>query len=218
MKSLMLFKTILVLLFFFGNNSNELIAQEEGNGIPTVSGNIETEESLKPLRIGFKIGAPSVATLNAEYLTPLLNNRVAVALDYFPLSATISDVELKLNNFEFGSNVYLSDTGKGLYGGLSYYSFNADADVIDVDYDDGTFGDGSTSLKFNTINLKLGAKFGKTFYFRIELGYGFGSLPDELVINAKDSNASTTEPIEDISVLSASGVPLFNFGIGFAFL
>ncbi len=217
MKPLKILLHCLVILFFFGNVSHTVFAQEQ-DGIPAVSGNVETGESVKPLRIGFKIGAPSVFTLNAEYLTPLLDNRVSVALDYFPLSANIDDIELKLNNFEFGSNVYLNNTGKGLYGGISYFSFSADADVIDVDFDDGTFGDGSTSLKFNTLNVKIGGKFGKTFYFRIEVGYGFGSLPDELVINAKNTNASTTEPIEDISVLSSSGVPLFNFGIGFGFL
>lgn len=193
-------------------------AQNDVDNIPTIDGNAQTEESIKPLRIGFKIGAPSVWNLHAEYVTPLLDNRVAATLDYFPLKANVSDIELKLNNVEFGSNIYLQNTGKGLYLGLSYLSFNAEADVIEVEYDDGSFGDGSTSLKFGTFNVKLGAKLGRTFYFRIELGYAFGSLPDQLIITAKNGNGSTTEPIEDISVLSNSGLPLFNFGIGFSFL
>jgi hypothetical protein len=122
---------------------------------------IEIKKSVKPLRIGLKVGVPSILSLNVEYVTPLLNNRVAVAIDYLPFRANIGDADLKLNNFEIGSNVYVKNTGKGLYGGISYYSFNVKAEnITDVDFDDGTTGAGNAEIKFNTLNLKLGAKLG----------------------------------------------------------
>ena len=39
-----------------------------------------------PLRIGLKVGYPQVAGLNLEYVTPLLNKRLAADLDlsYIP--------------------------------------------------------------------------------------------------------------------------------------
>ncbi|MCH9660220.1 MAG: hypothetical protein K0U54_04830 [Bacteroidetes bacterium] len=186
---------------------------------PSVTnGNAGYEESNKPLRIGLKVGLPSVYSINLEYVTPLLDQRVAFALDYLPIGYSNEDLSLKLRNFEIGSNVYLNDTGKGLYGAISYFKFNTSADVNDVDFDNGTFGPGETSLKFGTFNVKLGAKLGRTFYFRIEVGYGFGKLPSELVITSTEGIGTTTEPIEDISVLGKSGLPVFNFGFGIGFL
>ncbi|MEL6809832.1 MAG: hypothetical protein AAFP76_00665 [Bacteroidota bacterium] len=194
------------------------LAQESGSALPAKNGNIEVAESIKPLRLGLKIGTPSAVILNAEYVTPLWNNRVAFAVDYLPITVGLGDIDLKLKNFEIGSNIYFNQKGKGLYGGISYYSFNTEARVIEVEFDDGTFGDGDATLKFNTVNVKLGVKLGKTFYSRFEIGYGFGSLPSEVITTKVDGSATVTDPIEDISVLSASGLPIFNLGFGFSFL
>ena len=117
------------------------------------------------------------------------------------------------------TNIYIKNTGKGVYGGISYYMFDATANNIDTDFDDGTYGPGETNVKFNTVNLKVGAKLGKAFYFRIELGYGFGKIPETIVITRADGNSSTTEDIGDVfSYIGNSGVPLFNIGIGYSFL
>jgi len=178
----------------------------------------QENESIKPLRLGVKIGSPSVATLSAEYVTPLLDNRIGFTFDYFPISPTFDDVSLELRNLEVGATVYLNNTGKGLYASLSYFNFNTSAEVIEVDFDDGTFGDGSTQLEFGTFNVKLGIKTGRTLFFRAELGYAFGSLPNQLVITSTSGTSFTTEPIEDIPVLGTSGFPIFNFGFGVAFL
>lgn len=178
----------------------------------------QENESIKPLRIGVKIGAPSVATLSAEYVSPLLDNRVGVTLDYLPINPTFDDVSLQLRNLEVGATIYLNNTGKGLYASASYFNFNTSADVVDVDFDDGTFGSGSTQLEFGTFNVKLGLKTGRTLFLRAELGYAFGNLPNQLVIQSTDGTSFTTEPIEDIPVLGSSGFPIFNFGFGVAFL
>lgn len=182
------------------------------------NGNQGYISEIKPLRVGLKIGTPSFFTIGAEYVTPLLDERVAPFVDFFPLKLTLDEDVIKLSNFEIGSNVYLNPTGKGLYAGLSYFSFNGKADLADVDFDDGTFGAGSTEVKFNTVNLKVGAKLGKTFYFRIELGYGFGKQPETILVTSVDSNSTAIEPIEDLSSFFGSGIPVFNFGFGFGFL
>ena len=79
-----------------------------GQEINTISTAIEP--SIKPLRIGVRIGTPNILTLNAEYVTPLLEDRVAATLDFMSLSQTIDDVSIKYNNFEIGTNVYLNPT------------------------------------------------------------------------------------------------------------
>ena len=183
------------------------------------NGNLDSKVDINPLRLGVKVGAPSFITINVEYVTPLLDNRVAFAIDYFPLSINLLDIESKFKNFEIGSNIYLNNKGKGLYGGLSYYTFNAEVtNIEEVEFDDGSFGTGETNIKFNTFNLKIGAKLGRAFYFRIELGYGFGNLPETVVITSTDSNSSTTEDIGEVISFLGSGVPIFNFGIGYSFL
>lgn len=179
---------------------------------------IEKSESIKPLRLGVRLGAPGLITANLEYVTPLLGNRVAATLDYMSLSKTIDDVSIKYNNFEFGTNVYLKNTGKGLYASFSYFSFKGDGDFIDVDFDDNTTGDGKAHISFNTLNLKLGAKLGRVFYFRIEAGYGFGTIPEKILVKSNTSDATTVEDIPKIPGMSTSGTFIANIGFGFGFL
>lgn len=180
---------------------------------------LDSKEDINPLRLGFKVGVPSFFTISAEYVTPLLDNRVAFAIDYFPLRVNLLDIESKFRNFEIGSNIYLNNKGKGLYGGLSYYKFNAEvSNIEETEFDDGSIGTGETNIKFNTFNLKLGAKLGRAFYFRIELGYGFGNLPETIVITSTENNSSTTEDTSEVISFLGSGVPIFNFGVGYSFL
>jgi len=206
----------ILLVTFLSNNT---FSQDNNETLETTSGNTETKTDINPLRIGVKVGVPSFFTINVEYVTPLLDNRVAFAIDYFPLRINLLDIESKFNNFEIGSNIYLNNKGKGLYGGLSYYKFNAEVNNIEeVEFDDGSIGTGETTIKFNTFNLKIGAKLGKAFYFRIELGYGFGNLPETIVITSTESNSSSIEDTSEVISFLGSGVPIFNFGIGYSFL
>ena len=78
----------------------------------------KTSKSVKPFRIGVKVGVPNIATINAEYVTPLLDDRVAISVDYMSLSPTIDDTEISYNNFEIGTNIYLNNKGSGLYLGI----------------------------------------------------------------------------------------------------
>jgi hypothetical protein len=211
--------SLLVLLLLL--TTNNIFSQEEiDTSDEYKNGNIETKEDINPLRIGVKAGIPSIFTINIEYVTPLLDNRVAFAVDYFPLRINLLDIDGRFNNFEIGSNIYFKNTGKGLYGGISYYTYDAKAtNLTDYEFDNGSFGTGETSLKFNTFNLKIGAKLGKAIYFRIEAGYGFGNIPETIEITSLDGNGSTTEDIGEVfSYIGKAGVPIFNFGIGYSFL
>jgi hypothetical protein len=208
-------RLIILCLFFTSFNS---YAQEIDTSGEYKNGNLATKEDINPLRIGVKVGIPSFFTINVEYVTPLLDNRVAFAIDYFPLRINALGTDAKFKNFEIGSNIYIKNTGKGLYGGISYYTFNAEAtNLTGYGDDDDTFGTGETTIKFNTFNLKIGAKLGKAFYFRIEAGYGFGNIPKTITITGQDGNSITANIEEVISYLGA-GVPIFNFGIGYSFL
>lgn len=116
---------------------------------------MERTESVKPLRLGVRLGAPNLLTANLEYVTLLLDNRVAATLDYMSLSQSIDDVSIKYNNLEIGTNIYLNNTGKGLYASITYFSFKSDGDFADVDFDDESYGDGKAQIDFSTVNLRL---------------------------------------------------------------
>nr|WP_321227624.1 hypothetical protein [uncultured Psychroserpens sp.] len=192
------------LMFIF---SQPLFAQDDDSAT----------KSIKPLRIGVKVGVPNIITANAEYVTPLLNNRVALAIDWMSLSKTIDDTSINYNNFEIGTNIYFNSKGKGLYAGISYFSFDGEGTFTEVEFDNGTTEDGKGTIEFNTMNLKLGAKLGRTFYFRIEAGYGFGDIPEFIEVTNNTGTQTTTEDIPEIPGIKTSGIPNFNFGIGFSF-
>lgn len=179
------------------------------------------EKSIKPLRIGAKIGVPSLITASAEYVTPLLNNRVALAIDYFALGREFDGTEIDYTNFEIGTNIYVNPRGKGFYGGISYTSFSSEGTFLDVEFDDANFstGNGKANIDYNTLNLKVGVKLGRVFYFRMEAGYGFGTIPTEVLVRGIDNPSLTSiEEIPDIPGISDSGIIYFNLGIGFGFL
>lgn len=201
------FFSSVVLMLFTGFCLGQEVNQEFKN----------LSDDLNPLRIGFKLGVPNIATINVEYLTPLWDDRVALSVDYFSLSPNIGDDEVSYSNFELGTNIYFNNTGKGIYVGISYFAFNGDFTLKDVDFDDGSFGNGKGTVDFNTINLKLGAKIGRTFYFRIEVGYGLGDIPNTIVVRGENGQSSS-EDISDVASYIGSGVPVFNLGFGWAFL
>ncbi len=175
-------------------------------------------KSIKPLRIGVKVGVPNIITANAEYVTPLLNNRIALAVDYMSLSKTIDDTNINYNNFEIGANAYLNKKGKGLYFGISHFSFDGEGTFTEVEFQPDIYEDGTGTIQFNTINLKLGLKMGRVFYSRFEVGYGFGDIPEYIVVTSKTSGQTKLEEIPEIPGISKSGLPILNFGFGFSFL
>lgn len=173
---------------------------------------------IKPLRVGLRIGIPHLITANVEYVTPLLDNRVAITLDYLGLSKNFTDGIFRFDNFEAGTNIYFKNTGKGLYGSLTYFSFRSGVGFVDYEFYDGFRADGRADFDFNSFNVKLGAKLGKTVYFRVELGYGFGKVPDYVQVISTTHNLSAREDIPNVPGISSSGIVVFNLGFGVGFL
>ena len=170
---------------------------------------------VQHLRIGAKVGFPNVITPSVEYVTHLWEDHIAFTADAMGLNQTIDDVGIKFFQFEIGSNLYFSPNGSGFYAGLSYFNFDGTGTYENVDFDDGTSGTGTGDIIFDTLNAKIGFKTGRSFYFRTEVGYGFGKIPQEIVV-AGNNGSTTIEDIPSIPGMSSSGLILFNIGIGFA--
>ena len=99
--------------------------------------------------------------------------------------------------------------------------------TFEEDGNQGT-GVGKASSKISTKNLKLGIKTGGKIYFRLELGYGIGSIPNSVEVTGEftyeDSDGLTqiesgteTEDLPPIPGVSSDGVLVGNFGFGISF-
>lgn len=185
--------------------------------------NIESETTphkVKPFSVGLKIGAPNIVGGGAEYVLPFLDHHFSVYGDLSSIDLEVDDAAIDLSYSEFGLNYYFNNKGKGLYFGVGLGRFNSDLVISDIELDGNRTGEGSVGLNINTTNLKLGLKTGGTFYFRIELGYGMGSVPDQLVFNATSSDGfsdTVTEDVPDIPGISDSGILIGNIGFGISF-
>lgn len=160
----------------------------------------------KPIRIGLKFGVPNIVGLNAEYVTPALNARLAPTMDFSYFSVSAGDASVSMSYFELGGNYYFMNEGKGPYGHLSYGRIGASATVSDPD-----LGEGKGSFALNRVNLKIGAKWGNGFYFRPEIGYAM--MLGDATFKA-EYNGTTQE--ESVPGLLNLGL-MFNLGFGIAF-
>ncbi len=68
----------------------------------------------------------------------------------------------------------------------------------------------------NTLNLKLGAKWGGLLYFRPEIGYSFTALPNTVEVEVNFLNEPTEIQIVDVPSEITGGF-IFNIGFGFSF-
>lgn len=181
----------------------------------------KSNSDLNRFRIGIIIGTPNSLGGNAEYLSPLFKDRVAVFFNYSGLSFFVDDFDNDVNYMEIGSNIYLKTTGSGLYGSLGYgkldiHSIYENAFTLEGEkFESKAEGD----LDVNTFNVKIGFKAGNKFYFRTELGYGFGSIPQEILVTGtiNDTPVQGIKEVPDVPGISENGYPLFNIGVGFSF-
>jgi hypothetical protein len=93
-------------------------------------------------------------------------------------------------------------------------------DFEDVALDNGQTGRGRAEVNLSTQNLKLGVKSKGRLYFRFELGYGLGSMPESVTFVATTSSGgqqSTTEDIPELPGVSQNGIIIGNFGFGISF-
>tara|TARA_B100000767_G_C19684819_1_gene501251 strand:- start:499 stop:1191 length:693 start_codon:yes stop_codon:yes gene_type:complete len=198
--------------------------------------NLQESDSLdlnkvKRISLGIKLGIPNIAGFSLEGISPFLGNRIAPYIDYssFPVNTNETDVDLKY--LEFGSNFYFGKNGKGFYTGIGFGALNTDIIFKDLEFEENGNrgrGSGSISTKISTTNLKVGIKTGGRVYFRLEVGYGIGTIPKNVIVEGKftykDSNGITrtesgseTEKFPIIPGVNDNGVLVGNFGFGVSF-
>ena len=176
----------------------------------------------KTISIGVKVGAPNILSLNGEFVLPILNNHIAPFIDYGSFSLDIENTQADLKFLEYGLNIYFGNKGKGLYVGAgsgklkNEFTFN---DLIFEDNGDSLKGSATKSLDINALNLKLGFKSGGLIYFRIEAGYGIGTIPDRLNFTATSGGITETfsEEIPAIPGIGSNGFAIGNIGLGVSF-
>lgn len=181
----------------------------------------QEKKDINPFRIGVKIGTPNILGGNIEFVTPLLNNRIALFLDYSGFTIKEDASKIALKYIEAGTNIYFKENGKGLYSSLSYGKLDLDGNYTDAETINGTQYEGKAdgSISISTLNAKLGAKLGNKFYFRIEAGYGFGDIPQQIEITGTETGTGTTktdyvEIPNDIPGIGENGYLVFNIGFG----
>ena len=186
---------------------------------------------IKRVSLGIKLGIPIIAGFSAEAITPILGNRIAPYIDFssFPVNTDETDLDLKYT--EFGSNFYFGDNGQGFYVGVGFGTLNTDIVFKNIKFEENGNrgrGTGRINTKINTTNLKLGIKTGGRVYFRLEVGYGIGTIPKEITVNGRfsyedsngvtqESNGTETEEFPSIPGVNDKGVLVGNFGFGISF-
>lgn len=222
-------KNLILVVFFISNlinsqgienstsNTNETFSE-----VTIFQDSIQDDYKIKRLSIGLKFGIPNIASVGLQYTLPFLNNHLAPYFDYSSYSYNDSDIEGSLSFSEFGASYFFNEKGKGLYLGFGVSSLQVDATYNVISLDQGRTGSGNSEIALNTTNFKLGLKTGGRIYFRLEVGYGTGDLPQTVSFTARDnSNPSytetTTEDIPKIPGVSETGLIIGNIGIGLSF-
>ena len=176
----------------------------------------------KTISIGVKIGSPNILSLNGEFVLPILNNHIAPFIDYGSFSLDIENTQADLKYLEYGLNIYFGNKGKGLYVGAGSGKLTNEFTFNDLTFEDNGVslkGSATTSLDINALNLKLGFKSGGLIYFRIEAGYGIGTIPDRLNLTATSGGITETfsEEIPAIPGIGSNGFAIGNIGLGVSF-
>tara|TARA_B100001059_G_C17616236_1_gene467136 strand:- start:170 stop:805 length:636 start_codon:yes stop_codon:yes gene_type:complete len=191
----------------------------------------QTESSIKENRdslkvkhfsIGLKLGIPNLASGSAELTLPILNNHFAPYVDYSKFPLNFESVETTIAYTEFGINYYFNKKANGFFIGVGKGSLSTDVtftNLLFVNDLQSLIGSGSTELNLDTTNFKLGVKTAGNVFFRFELGYGVGKIPDSLnfIASLNGISESFTESIPPIPGLGTSGILIGNIGFGFAF-
>ena len=190
----------------------------------TESSKEENKDSLKVkhFSIGLKLGFPNLASGSAELTLPILNNHFAPYIDYSKIPLNFESVETTIAYTEFGINYYFNKKANGFFLGIGKGSLSTDVTFTNLLFPSGLqslIGSGSTELNLDTTNFKLGVKTSGTVFFRFELGYGLGKIPDSLnfIATLNGIPESFTESIPPIPGLTTSGILIGNVGFGFAF-
>ena len=189
---------------------------------------IDTVLNLKRFSFGIKMGLPNILGLTTEAVLPIFKNRVSPYFDYSSFKLNPDNTSIDLNYTDFGVNIYVNSKGNGLYASLG--SGNLSSLIlfqeIELTDENGNKGIGNAQLKenINTFNVKLGIKSNSKIFFRLEVGYGIGKIPNNLDLTGifsyeKDgmlytSNGSSIESFPTVPGLGKKGIVIGNFGFG----
>ncbi|MCK5816194.1 MAG: hypothetical protein KAH07_09640 [Flavobacteriaceae bacterium] len=176
----------------------------------------------KPFRIDFKLGDPGVLGLNAEYVSPLLGNKLAFYVSFHGLNSNYHNkyIDEKVRYFDGGVNYFFKNTGDGVYASVGYGHLNLSAKFSEVVGDKGsTLTEAYGELKINSLNLKLGFKTKGPLFIRGEVGYGFSNIPKRVYVEGSLGKIKEYTFVKrpHYPGMSDSGYILTTIGIGFAF-
>ncbi len=213
---------IITLVFFLNNKSFSQNLQK----IDTIK--IDSISNLKRFSFGIKMGIPNILGLTTEAILPVFKNRVSPYFDYSSFKLNPEKTSIDLNYIDYGVNIYINDKGSGLYASLGSGNLSSLIffDEIELTDENGNKGIGSAQLKenINTINIKLGIKSNSKIFFRLEVGYGIGEIPNNLSLTGsfsyeKDgisniSNGTSNQSFPTIPGIGKKGMIIGNFGFG----
>jgi len=213
---------ITTLVFFLNNKSFSQNLQKKD----TIK--IDTISNLKRFSFGIKMGIPNILGLTTEAILPIFKNRVSPYFDYSSFKLNPEKTSIDLNYIDYGVNIYINDKGSGFYASLGSGNLSSLIffDEIELTDENGNKGIGSAQLKenINTFNIKFGIKSNSKIFFRLEVGYGIGGIPNNLSLTGsfnyeKDgtsyiSNGSSTESFPTIPGIGSNGIIMGNFGFG----
>ena len=213
---------IITLVFFLNNKSFSQNLQK----IDTIK--IDSISNLKRFSFGIKMGIPNILGLTTEAILPVFKNRVSPYFDYSSFKLNPEKTSIDLNYIDYGVNIYINDKGSGLYASLGSGNLSSLIffDEIELTDENGNKGIGSAQLKenINTFNIKLGIKSKSKIFFRLEVGYGIGEIPNNLSLTGsfsyeKDgisniSNGTSNQSFPTIPGIGKKGMIIGNFGFG----
>ena len=189
---------------------------------------VDTISNLKRFSFGIKMGIPNILGLATEAVLPIFKNRVSPYFDYSSFKLNPDKTSVDLNYTDFGVNIYINSKANGFYASLGSGNLGSLIlfEEIELTDENGNKGIGSAQLKenINTFNIKLGIKSNSKIFFRLEVGYGIGKIPNNLNLSGsfgyeKDgmyyvSKGSSTENFPTIPGIGKRGIIMGNFGFG----
>lgn len=217
-----IFIITLILIIFTTNTSFTQNLQT----IDTIE--VDTISNLKRFSFGIKMGIPNILGLATEAVLPIFKNRVSPYFDYSSFKLNPDKTSVDLNYTDYGVNIYINSKANGLYASLGSGNLGSLIlfEEIELTDENGNKGIGSAQLKenINTFNIKLGIKSNSKIFFRLEIGYGIGKIPNNLNLTGsfsyqKDgmyyiSKGSSTENFPTIPGIGKKGIIMGNFGFG----
>ena len=217
-----IFIITLILIIFTTNKSFTQNLQT----IDTIE--VDTISNLKRFSFGIKMGIPNILGLATEAVLPIFKNRVSPYFDYSSFKLNPDKTSVDLNYTDFGVNIYINSKANGFYASLGSGNLGSLIlfEEIELTDENGNKGIGSAQLKenINTFNIKLGIKSNSKIFFRLEIGYGIGKIPNNLNLTGsfgyeKDgmyyiSKGSSTENFPTIPGIGKRGIIMGNFGFG----